>query len=96
MTKENKVERQVKKISIICIGLMTVLAIILAIRLMFVDCPSCFFADSLFNKAVLYLLIGVLIGYIACIPIMIYKVRQSKKVKVTDDDCDCDEGSCSY
>lgn len=92
---ENKVERQVKKISIICIGLMTTLAIILAVRLnLFTDCPSCFFVDSLFNKAVLCLLIGILLGYIACIPIMIYKVRQSKKVKKADDDCD--EGSCSY
>ena len=96
MTRHNKVERKVWYINVVCLGLMTVLTIILAVRLMFVDCPSCFFADSLFNKAVLYLLIGVLLGYIACIPIMIYKVRQSKKVKVTGDDCDCDEGSCSY
>lgn len=92
MTKHNKVERKVWYINVVCLATMIALAIILAVRLMSVDCPSCFFADSLFNRAVLYLLIGVLLGYIACIPIMIYKVRQSKKVKADDSD----EGSCSY
>ena len=92
---KNRIERRVKQINIVCITLMVALAIILAIQLsMFTDCPSCFFVDSLFNKAILCVSIGVFLGYIASIPIMIYKVRQSKKFEV--DDNDCDEGSCSY
>ena len=98
MTKSNKVklrvERRVGYINIACLATMIALAIILAIRLnLFTDCPSCFFVDSLFNKAILCILIGVFLGYIASIPIMFYKVRQSRK---NEADKDCDEGSCSY
>ena len=89
---ENKVERRIKWVNIACLSLMTALAIILAVRLsIFTDCPSCFFEVSLFNKILLWVLVILIIGYIASIPVMVYKVRQSKKV-----DDDCDEGSCSY
>ena len=92
MTK-NKVEQRVQQINVVCITLMVVLAIILAVRLNIFagSCPSCF-ADSLLNRLLIYLLAGLVLGYIASIPIMIYKVRQSKKII----DEDCDEGSCSY
>ena len=94
----NRIEQRVKQINIAYITLMIALAIILAIRLnLFTDCPSCFFVDSLFNKAILCVSIGVFLGYIASIPIMIYKVRQSKKITGRAEDVDdCDEGSCSY
>ena len=88
----NKVERRIKWVNIVCLALMTALAIILAVRLsIFTDCPSCFFEVSLFNKILSRVLVVLIIGYIASIPVMVYKVRQSKKI-----DDDCDEGSCSY
>ena len=98
MTKSNKVklrvERRVGYINIACLSAMVVLAIIMVLRfeLFSGGCADCF-SDSLFNRVLLGVLIGLLIGYIACLPIMIYKVRQSKK---SEADKDCDEGSCSY
>lgn len=100
MTKSSKVrlrvERRVGYINVVCLATMIVLAIILAVRLSLFagGCPDCFTA-SLLNRLLVYLLTGLIIGYIACIPIMIYKVRQSKKV-TSEADEDCDEGSCSY
>lgn len=99
MAEGNKTERQVKWINIVCLSLITILAIILATR--FVTCGGCSvcFTESIANKILLYTLCGLCFGYVASIPIMIYKVRQSRKItgRASDvNDSDCDEGSCSY
>lgn len=100
MTKSSKaklrVEQRVGYITIACLSAMVVLAITMILRfeLFSGGCADCF-SNSLFNRVLLGALIGLIIGYIACIPIMVYKVRQSKKMAGEADD-DCDEGSCSY
>lgn len=93
MRKSNRIERRVWWINIAYLSSIMTLTIILAVR--FTLCGGCSecFTGSLANGLLLYALTALCFGYIACIPIMIYKVRQSKKVKVDDD---CDEGSCSY
>jgi len=85
-------ERRVKLINIVFLSLILLLAIILAAR--FVQCGGCgvCYGKSLANQVMLHALGVVLFGYIVSIPVMIYKVRQSKKIS----DDDCDEGSCSY
>ena len=88
----NKIERRIKWVNIACIVSMAILAIILAVRFsIFTDCPACFYEASLFNKIILGVLLALIIGYMASIPVMVYKARKSKKA-----DDDCDEGSCSY
>ena len=93
MRKSNRIERRVWWINIAYLSSITTLTIILATR--FISCGGCTecFVGSLVNEVLLYALVALCLGYVASIPIMIYKVWRSKKVKASED---CDEGSCSY
>lgn len=73
------VERRIKQINVIFLSLIILLAIILAVR--FVQCGGCgdCYAESLANKVMLHTLGVICLVYIASIPVMLYKVRQSKK-----------------
>lgn len=86
---KNRIERRVTWINIAYLAAIIPLAIILAVK--FKLCGSCFVVNPV-NVILLYTLAALCFGYIASIPIMIYKVWRSKKNKVDD----CDEGSCSY
>jgi len=89
---KNRIERRVVRINIAYLAAIVPLTIILAVRFKLSgSCGDCFVTD-LANVILLYTLAALCFGYIASIPIMIYKVWRSKK-KVDDD---CDEGSCSY
>ena len=96
MIKGNRIERRVWWINVAYLSAIITLASILAVRFnLSGGCGGCF-VESLANTILLYALTALCFSYIVCIPIMIYKVRQSKKVKKVEDDNNCDEGSCSY
>ena len=92
MRKGNRIERRVKWINIAYLSAIAPLAIIVVVRFKIGgSCGDCFVTD-LANVILLYVLAALCFGYIASIPIMIYKVWRSKRNKVDG----CDEGSCSY
>lgn len=95
MAKRNRTERRIWWANVVCLSLMLVLAITLATR--FVSCGGCgaCFTANLINKILLYTLTILVAGYLVSIPVMAYKVWQSRKSKA-DKNNDCDEGSCSY
>ena len=90
---KNRIERRVVRINIAYLAAIVPLAIIIVVRFkLYGSCSDCFMTN-LPNMILLYALAAICFGYIASIPIMIYKVWQSKKNKVDDD---CEEGSCAY
>jgi len=83
---KNRIERRVVRINIAYLAAIVPLTIILAVRFKLSgSCGDCFVTD-LANVILLYTLAALCFGYIASIPIMIYKVRQSKKDNPGDDD----------
>lgn len=91
MRKGNRIEQRVWWINVAYLSSIMTLAIILAVR--FTSCGGCSecFTGNLANGLLLYALAVLCLGYIVSIPIMIYKVRQSKK-----DDSSDDDGGFSY
>jgi len=83
---KNRIERRVKWINIAYLAAIWPLVIIVVARFKLGgSCGDCFVTD-LTNVILLYALAALCFGYIASIPIMIYKARQSKKDNPGDDD----------
>jgi len=88
MTKTNKAKQQARRVIITCISLFLAGAVVLIIRFYVSShgCPSCF-TSSLANRILLYAMMLLIIGNLISLPVMIYKIRRSKKDTTKEDEC---------